>query len=60
MPCHETTTRAARLEREILVTLRWIGFSELQDAWGFRHDVVATAATLLREKGQRGFVLVEA
>ena len=33
--CHETTARAARLEQGFLVTLKWIGFSELRGERGF-------------------------
>ena len=58
--CHETTARAARLERMGLVTLLRIGFSGLQDAPGSRHGVASTVATLPWRNGQRGSVLVEA
>ena len=57
MRCHETTARAARLERGVSVTLRQIGFSGLLDVPGSQHDVASAAATPLRTKGQRGFVL---
>ena len=60
LECHETTARAARLERGLLVTLKWIGFVELQDAQGFRPGVVLAVATLPRVKGLRDFVLGEA
>ena len=52
--CHETTTRAARLERGIPVALRWIGFFGLRGEPVSRRGVGATVATLLQEKGPRG------
>ena len=54
--CHETTARAARLERGDQVMLGWIGFVVLRGELGFQRDAVSIAATLLQTKGQRGFV----
>ena len=58
--CHETTTRAARLERVVLVTLRRFGFVGLRGARVSRRGVVSTVATLPRVKGPMGFVRDEA
>ena len=53
------TARAARLEREFLVTLVRL-VSNVQVFQGFLHDILADLATLPQLKGQRGFVRVEA
>ena len=58
--CHETMARAARLEREVLMTLWKIGFSGLQDGPGSQHGVALVVATLPQRKGQRDSVLGEA
>ena len=58
--CHETTARAARLEQGVLVTLRWIGFSELRGERGSQLGAVSTVATLPQVKGPRGSVHDEA
>jgi hypothetical protein len=57
--CHETTTRAARLERGILVTLIQLASSE-RDVRGYRHGNREDFATLPPMKGPMGFVHVEA
>ena len=53
------TARAARLEREILVTLT-LPVSNALVSQGYRRDSLEGFATLPRMKGQRGFVLGEA
>ena len=58
--CHETTTRAARLERRIQVTLRWIGFVVLRGEPVSQRDVALVVATLPRMKGLKGCVRGEA
>ena len=57
--CHETTARAARLEQEFLVTLRRL-VSNVPVSRGYRRGSLADSATLLRRKGQRGYVRGEA
>ena len=58
--CHETTARAARLERSGSVTLWSSSVSELRDVWGFRLDVAEAVATLPLMKGPKGSVRGEA
>ena len=53
--CHETTARAARLERRVLVALMWLEFSGLRGERGCQHGVAEAAATLPLEKEPRGF-----
>ena len=58
--CHETTARAARLERGVPVTLGWIEFSLPLDGPVSQCDAVSTVATLPLVKGLKGFIHVEA
>ena len=58
-PCHETTTRAARLEQGIPVTLIRLA-SNVQVSQGFWRGSPEGFATLPLMKGQTGFVRVEA
>ena len=51
--CHETTARAARLERGFLVTLVRL-VSNAQVSQEYRRDILEGFATLLQMKGQRG------
>ena len=58
--CHETTTRAARRERVVLVTLGRFEFVVLRDALGSRHGVALAVATLPQKRERKGFVRGEA
>ena len=55
LSCHETTARAARLERKVLMTLERFGFFRLRYVLGSRHDVALVVATLPLKKGLTGF-----
>ena len=57
--CHETTTRAARLEQGFLVTLLRPA-SNVRVFQGYRHDTLEGSATPLPMKGRTGFVHDEA
>ena len=57
--CHETTARAARLERRIRVTLVRLA-SNVRVSQGFPRDSLEGFATLLQKKGQMGSALDEA
>ena len=57
--CHETTTRAARPELGVLVTLIRLA-SNVRVAQGYRHGIREDSATLPQMKGLMGSVHDEA
>ena len=59
MGCHETTARAARLEREVLVTLVRLVSNALVSQ-EYQLGSLEDSATLLQKKGRKGCVLDEA